>query len=232
MAEKITYTKVVSPKAVAVYPHLNKADDKFGDPVFKVTLRVPEDDAQPLVEKVEAMLAALAKGDTTGLREADAKRLELARTGKAVVKGKKVTLTAADPAFAQELAEDGEPTGNTLLKFKASGEFKDKDGNVVKRKIKFIDAGKQPITNPPFVWGGSVLRVRAMLMPWVNAKFEYGVKLGIDLVQIINLVTSGGTTDTSGFDEEDGYTSTTAGSGEDAAGEAGDPGPTAEDGDF
>jgi hypothetical protein len=222
MAEKITYTKVVSPKGVAVYPHLNKADDKFGDPVFKVTLRVPEDDAAPLVAKIEEMLAAIKRGDTTGLREVDAKRLAPA------IKAKK--LKAADPAFATETDEDGNPTGNTLLKFKASGQFKDKDGNVIKRKIKFIDAGKQAIENPPFVWGGSVLRVRAALMPWVNAKGEYGVKLGIDLVQIINLVTSGGSTDTSGFDEEDGYTST--GSGEAPAGEAGDPGPAAEDGDF
>jgi hypothetical protein len=224
MADKIVYTKLVSPRGVAVYPHLNKADDKFGDPVFKVTLRVPEEEAAPFVAKVEEMLAAIKKGDTTvtGLRETEAKRLATA------FKAKK--LKAADPAFVTETDEDGNQTGNTLLKFKASGQFKDKDGNVVKRKIRFIDAGKSAIENPPLVWGGSVLRVRAALMPWVNAKSEYGVKLGIDLVQIIDLVTSGGSVNTDGFDEEEGYNA--AQSSEAPADEAGDPGPTAGDGDF
>jgi hypothetical protein len=204
MADKIVYTKLVSPKGVAVYPHLNKADDKFGDPVFKVTLRVPEEDAAPLVAKIEEMLTAIKKGDTTAMREADAKRLP------AAIKAKK--LKAADPAFVTETDEDGNETGNVLLKFKASGQFKDKDGNIVKRKIKFIDAAKQPIENPPLVWGGSTLRVRAMLMPWVNAKSEYGVKLGIDLVQIIELVTSdGAAVNTDGFDEEEGYGATAYG---------------------
>jgi hypothetical protein len=222
MADKIVYTKVVSPKGVAVYPHLNKADDKFGDPVFKVTLRVPEDEALPFVAKIDEMLSALAKGKTDGLREADAKRLT------AAFKAKK--LKPADPAFGAETDKEGNPTGNFLLKFKASGQFKDKDGNVIKRRIKFIDAAKQAIENPPFVWGGSVLRVRAMLMPWANAKNEYGVKLGIDLVQIIELVTSGGSVNTDGFDEEEGYSAN--GSSDAPAGDAGDPGPTAEDGDF
>jgi hypothetical protein len=223
LADKIVYTKLVSPKGVAVYPHLNKADDKFGDPVFKVTLRVPEDEAAPFVEKVEEMLAALKKGDTTvtGLRETEAKRLAAAVTAK--------KLKAADPAFIPETDKDGNATGNTLLKFKASGEFKDKEGNVVKRKIRFIDAGKNAIENPPFVWGGSVLRVRAALMPWVNAKSEYGVKLGIDLVQIIEVVTSGGAVNTDGFDEEEGYSATQS---RESAGDPGDPGPSAEDGDF
>jgi hypothetical protein len=224
LADKIVYTKLVSPKGVAVYPHLNKADDKYGKPTFKVTLRVPEDEAAPFVAKIEEMLAALKKGDATGLREDDAKRLATA------VKGKK--LKAMDPAFAAETDEDGNETGNTLLKFKASGEFKNKDGDVIRRKLKFIDAAKQPVEKPPFVWGGSVLRVRAQLMPWINAKFEYGVKLGIDLVQIIDLVTSGGgSVNTDGFDEEDGYSATHSRK-EPPAGEAGDPGPTADDGDF
>jgi hypothetical protein len=230
MADKIVYTKLVSPKGVAVYPHLNKADDKFGKPVFKVTLRVPEDEAQAFVAKIEEMIEALKKGDTTGLRDDEAKRLTDAIA--AEKKTKKAKLKAMDPAFSAETDEDGNETGNTLLKFKASGEFKDKEGRIVKRKIKFIDAAKQPIEKPPFVWGGSVLRVRAQLMPWVNAKFEYGVKLGIDLVQIIELVTSdGAAVNTDGFDEEEGYSATVS-SGSPPAGDAGDPGPTAEDGDF
>jgi hypothetical protein len=211
MTDKIEYPKLVSPKGVAIYPHLNKADDKFGDPVFKVSLRISEEDAQDFITKVQEILDTLKSGKCTMLRPDDAKRLAQG------VKNKK--LKPADEAFVAEHDKDGNETGNILLKFKASGEYKDKEGNVKKRSIRFIDGARQPIEKAPDVWGGSILRVRAQLMPWVNAKFEYGVKLAIDLVQIIELKTGGsGYVNTDGFDDEDGYSS--AGS----AGKASDEG--------
>ena len=195
---RIEYPKKVSPKGIAVYPHLNKPDDKFGDPTYKVTLRVPEEDAQAFISDVQALIDNIKAGKSDLLRPEDAKRL---------VQGlKQKKLKAADPAFVMETDGDSNETGNVLLKFKASGQFKDKEGNVKQRTIRFIDAAKQPIAKAPDVWGGSTLRVRAQLMPWVNAKFEYGVKLGIDLVQIIELRSSGaGHVNTDGFDEEEGY---------------------------
>jgi hypothetical protein len=195
---RIDYPKKVSPKGIAVYPHLNKPDDKFGDPTYKVTLRVPEEDAQDFISDVQAMIDRIQAGKSDLLRPDDAKRLAQG------LKQKK--LKAADAAFVMETDGDGNETGNVLLKFKASGQYKDKEGNVKQRTIRFIDAAKQPIAKAPDVWGGSTLRVRAQLMPWVNAKFEYGVKLGIDLVQIIALKSGGaGNVNTDGFDEEEGY---------------------------
>jgi hypothetical protein len=204
---RIEYPKVVSPKGPAIYPHLNKADDKFGDPVYKVTIQVPEEDAQDFIGQIQPLLDSIKAGKCELMRPDDAKRMAQG------VKQKK--LKPADPAFVEETDEEGNPTGNILLKFKASGQYKDKEGKIKKRTIRFIDAARQPIANPPDVWGGSILRVRAQLMPWVNAKFEYGVKLAIDLVQIIELKTGGsGTVNTDGFDEEEGYSTTRSDAGE------------------
>jgi hypothetical protein len=224
---RIEYPKKVSPKGIAVYPHLNKPDDKFGDPTFKVTLRVPEEDAQDFISEVQAVLDRIKAGKDDLLRPDDAKRLAQG------LKQKK--LKAAEPAFVQETDDDGTPTGAVLLKFKAAGQYKDKDGNIKQRTIRFIDAAKQPITKAPEVWGGSTLRVRAQLMPWVNGQFSYGVKLGIDLVQIIELRSSGSgsSVNTAGFDDEDGYTATAssdAGSNKEAS--AGVSDGSEEDGDF
>src|SRR6201994_3054919 len=122
---RIEYPKKVSPKGIAVYPHLNKPDDKYGDPTYKVTLRVPEEDAQAFISDVQALLDNIQAGKSTLLRPEDAKRL---------VQGlKQKKLKGADPGFVMETDEAGNETGNVLLKFKASGQFKDKEGKVKQR---------------------------------------------------------------------------------------------------
>src|SRR5574337_1041848 len=54
MAKKV---KFITPPGVAVYPWLTKADAKFGDPKFKVKLRLDPKD----VAKVTAQVKELAK---------------------------------------------------------------------------------------------------------------------------------------------------------------------------
>lgn len=201
MATKRTeYRKIVSNKGVAVFPHLITPDDKWDKPAYKVSVRQLPEDAADVIAAVDELIEGMKAGKTEFLREEEAVRLTKA------IKAKKLTVSK-DLPYAEETDKDsGELTGFTLLKFKANPEFKDsKTGEIIKRKIKFIDAAKEPF-RPESLWGGSVLRVRAALMPWVNAKNECGVKLGIDLVQVIELVEGGGgKVDTGGFDEEDGY---------------------------
>jgi len=59
---RIAYPKHVSPKGIAVYPHRNKPDDKCGDPTFKVSLRVPEEDAKDFISEVQALIDNIKAG--------------------------------------------------------------------------------------------------------------------------------------------------------------------------
>jgi len=53
-----TFVKGFSPAGIAVFPNLNKPDTKFkADGEYKVKLRVTEDEAQPLIDKVAALAA-------------------------------------------------------------------------------------------------------------------------------------------------------------------------------
>ena len=49
--------QIVSPKGTAVYPWLNRPDTKFSDDgEYKVTLKIPAEEAQDLIAKLDKML--------------------------------------------------------------------------------------------------------------------------------------------------------------------------------
>ena len=199
--DRISYVKFITPRVTAVYPHLNKADDKFGEPVFKVNGRAQADAFAPMVGAIEDMLEKLSKADPVMLAllpEKDRAKFAIA------VKAKKAK--PADPAYIQETDAEGNELGTTVLKFKKNGSFKDKTGAKQLTKLPLFDSKKNPVTAP--IWGGSIVVVAGHYMPWVSAKNEYGVKLAMDAVQVIELKSggSGGTADSYGFgEEEDGW---------------------------
>ena len=50
--------KIVTPRAIAVYPWLNRPDTKFNpDGDYKVTLKIEAEDAAPLITKLDKILA-------------------------------------------------------------------------------------------------------------------------------------------------------------------------------
>jgi len=185
-----------SPKGVAIFPYLNKADTKFdADGVYKVDLRVGGDEAEGLISTINETLAEA---------EAEAKK----KAAAAKKKGKKVTPKLAGLPFFEACDEDGNETGEVVFRFKskASGVSK-KTGERWKRTIPLFDAKGKP--SKAFVYGGSVLIVAFTAEPWVNPKMEYGVKLQLEAVQIIDLVTGGGQRSASrfGFSQQEGYSS-------------------------
>jgi hypothetical protein len=203
--KKINYKTGTTPLGVAVFPHLNKADDKFNKVVFKVNLQVDPEAAQPIADNVEALLVQLEKADPAVLcllKEKDADKLKIA------VKQKKVK--RADPAVLPETDKEGNETGKTILKLKKNGTYKDKEGNDVQTKLPLFNAKRTPTTVN--VWGGSEIKVSFKYMPWINAKNEIGVKLGMEAVQVL-VARSGGNKDASeyGFGEEEGYEAPAAG---------------------
>ena len=191
MAEKRTpLPKHRSPKGIAKYAWLNEPDTKFDTPgVYKVSLIVAdEDDAATLRATIEA-----------AQKEAKKEAVEKAKEKK----GKKPT--AYDLPIEDDVDEEGDETGATVFKFKAKSGGERKDGKSWSRKLPLYDAKGKPTSVK--VYSGSTIRVSFVAMPWVNPKLEYGVKLGMEAVQIIDLITGGGnqSADSYGFEDEDGW---------------------------
>ena len=51
-------TKVTTPKGVANYPHISKPDEgrEYSDGKYKVNLCLSPEDAQPIIEQINAVL--------------------------------------------------------------------------------------------------------------------------------------------------------------------------------
>lgn len=192
MADKKKTPKITSPKGIAVYPKLTKPDTKFkAEGEYSIKLKLPQDIADALVSKLTPILE-------------DFKKTEKFQTTAKKVGVKKVKQLD----WYKELNDDeGNATGEVEMSFKAKASGKKKDGSEWKRgPIAVFDAKGTPLKNVQ-VWGGSEVKVSFTPMPWINPKGEYGVKLGLEGVQVLKLV-SGGERSASdfGFGAEEGYT--------------------------
>lgn len=198
---KINYIKFLSPRFTGVYPHLNKPDTKYGKPEFKVNGRASHDDFAEMVATIESILEKITKASPDVLETMHPESHDKLR---AAIKAKK--LKHNDPSFLQEVDSEGNELGTTLLKFKKNAEYKDdKTGLMMPTKLPLFDAKKAPVRSD--IWGGSIIRVSGHYIPWLNAKNEYGVKLAMDAVQVLEMKSggSGGSPDSYGFDEEEGW---------------------------
>ena len=172
--------KLKTPKGTAQYPWLNQADTKFselGD--YKVNLIVP---------------AAEAKEFVTTVTDA---RKEAAQAEKA----KKM----APLPIEKEYDDQGNETGNLIIKCKVSNKRSKKTGEVWDRKPALFDAKLHPINDK--IGGGSTLRLSVELYFWKSASLGMGVTIQPLAVQVLNLVeySSGTSADDFGFEEEDGF---------------------------
>lgn len=204
---------LTTPKADAIYPHLNTPDTKFDDEgVFKVDLAMDAESAetQELMALIDSYVDEAFEEKKAEMKPAQAKRLE-----------------KHFPYFEEE-NEDGEATGRIIFRTKANAQFKDKQGNIQHRTITMFDAkGGTPLKQPPQVGNGSVLKVACKIgHPWHNAQTKSaGVTMYIQAVQILELKQGGGgkaenfgfgaeedfdgvgesESDAAGFSTEDGY---------------------------
>lgn len=205
MAEKQKKQKMTSPRGVAVYPKLDKPDTKFkAEGVYSIKLRVSQEVADQLVSKLKPILDEYKAGE------------EFNKVAKKVGKAKVKQLD-----WYKDVNDDeGNPTGEVTMTFAAKASGKKKDGSEWKRgPVATFDAKGTPLPKGTQVWSGSEVKVSFTPMPWINPKGEYGVKLGLEAVQVLKLV-SGGARDASdyGFGEEEGYETDTSTSDDDTAG--------------
>jgi hypothetical protein len=189
--KKTRLPRLTTPKGVAKWPWLNKADTLFSaDGVYKITLIIP---AAECVELCTALDAA-----------ADAAFEAAKAKAKSPVIAKQIK--RADP-YGPALDDAGEDTGNIEFRFKMNAKVTYKDGTVKAMKPFIFDAKGVQLAVCPAVYGGSICKVNFSPAPYFapNNK-QAGVSLRINAVQIINLVT-GGVADAKsmGFSAEEGF---------------------------
>jgi len=196
--------KHVTPKGVAIFPHLNTPDTKFDrDGAYNVTLKLHEGD-----DGVQKLLDMIDEATDTAYQNA-LKDIKSAKTRREIEK--------QVPYDYEEDEDTGERTGYVLFKFRRKASGVDDNGKRWKATIPMFDAKKNPVTEQ--VGGGSVIRVSFhMAEYYVAGQKKAGVSMRIAGVQVLELKSFGVDADSLGFDEEDGFES----SGEVDAGESGE----------
>lgn len=239
MSEKrIQRPRYTSPRGVFVWPALSKPsygseDYPKPDGEYKVTLRLPANDAAGLRASLSEVLAEA---------EAEAEQKFAALP---VAQRKKLGgITKAEVGQDEYDRDTEEPTGNVLIKFsmKASGESKKNGvptGSRWTRKPALFDSQGHPITKPLDVWGGTEGKVSFEAVPYfVAATGVWGISLRLQAAQILVLREGGQQQDAGAFGfaaeaEEDGFDVNAyradAGEGTEDAGQAG---AAVEGGDF
>lgn len=179
-----------SPKGVAVFPWLTKPDTKFKpDGEYRVDLKLSAEDSVDV-------LALLSAEHDRNLAEvkADPKN-----------KGKKIR--EADLPIKPVVDEEGDETGEHLLRVKMNAKFKDKDGKEIVASPAFFDAKGKPIELDT-LWGGSIIRVAFTIVPFYTAIAGAGISLRLRGVKVIKLSAGNGGANAEAYgfgEEEDGY---------------------------
>lgn len=177
--------RLTTPKGYAQYPYLLEPDTKFnpeGD--YKVNLAMDDnEDTNKLIAKLEQILDDFYE--------------ENEDVAKAQAKGRKV-------AKADIFENDEE--GRIVLKFKQKAVITKKDGSKFEVKIPQFDAKGKPMKAN--IGRDSVIKINFSIKPYYMPTTKtVGLSLRPVAVQVIDLkeFTGGGSAESYGFGEEEGY---------------------------
>ena len=216
--------KVLSaPKGEALYPRLGSPDTKFdADGTYHVKMKYDTDNEQiaAFTKQIdvwydEAIAEAIAKV------QADHKE----KTGNDMsdkVAAKKVKLADKPYSFIED--DEGEDTNFIVINFKMKAKAKNrKTGEEFELKPAIFGAGRDALEGKqiPSIYSGSVLKVGYTPQKWFTSQLGASVRLRLEAVKIIDLVSSAkGNADNYDFgDDDEGYVPPT---GDAAAAFAGD----------
>lgn len=184
--------RFVTDTGIAIYPYLIEPDTQFNaDGEYKVKLRLSPDskvydekrkaltDIQSFID--EKMTAALEKAQQEN-------------------KGK---IKEADAPYTID-----EETGEVLVNFKLKAKGQTRDGKEFEQRPALFDAKGKPFDGES-IWGGSRIKISFEVVPFYTKLIGAGVTMRLKAVQIIELKAggSGGSADSYGFGEEEGYES-------------------------
>ena len=195
--------QIVTPKGVAVYPHLNTPDTKFNpEGEYKVNLKVHASEAEGLISELTKML------DEYHAEE--------------IKKNPKIAAFNKALPMDEEYDDNGQKTGFVIFKFKQKASIISTKGETINFKVALFDASRTPTTVN--VGGGSVIKVAASVWPYAMPTSKtVGLSLRPSAVQIIELKEfGGGSSAASMFDKEDGFTANEAAEAFDEGDDEGD----------
>lgn len=177
-------TKFVTPKGVAVWPHLNTPDTKYvAEGEYNTKLRIAADEAQSLIQQLEEIRSNYLSS--------------------AIRRDPKVKQYKMADLYEEEVDDQGDLTGNYLFKFKQKAVINTRDGSTLTMKVALLDSKKEP--TDALIGGGSVIRVAATAAGYAMASNKtVGLTLRPSAVQIIEL-SSGENKEVSAFAVEDGF---------------------------
>ena len=177
-------------EGVAKFCHLNKPNNKFKvEGEYSVQFVQSPEEAKPLIQMIDEAMA-----------------LSLAEAKKDNPKIK--SIKKADPPYKADTDQDGNESGNIMVRFKAAASgLRKTDKSPWTFKPALFDAKLKPLPASVQVWGGSVVKVGFQLSPFYTAKVGAGVSMRLQAVQVLELKTGAGRDGASfGFTaEEDGY---------------------------
>jgi hypothetical protein len=206
-----------TPRGVFVFPALTKPDfgnEKFPKPdgEYKVTLKYTEEDAQPLIDMLQAEYDKAIEA-----AEAEFAKLPVG------TRKKLKEVTKNDLYQTEYDKETEEPTGNVLFKFTMKASGTNKKGERWTRKPSIFNAKGVALKNPPNIWGGSEGIVAFEANPYfIPGTGAAGLSLRLQAVQLLELVSEGSRSASSfGFGEEEGYDEANEMPSGDSAGDAG-----------
>ena len=163
-------------KGIAYYPYISAPDTKFDEQGhYKVNLCLSEEDAQPVIELIKQSVVEGIKA-----LKKDKPNMEIKQ---------------APLPFSKEVDEDGNPTGNVIIKFKSKAAY----------KPAVFDSKGNMMTNSN-IYGGSEIKVNGSCAFYHTAMLGAGVSLRLRAVQIIQYVEGASGATKFGFEEVEGFT--------------------------
>lgn len=184
--------KLTTPVAKLKYPKLIEPETKFNpEGVYKATAVIDSAEAAALADALDDLLTR----HKASLKQQDP--------------SKKDWKLADLPYGYEEI--DGKPCFVIKTKMKAKGI--DRDGRAWSSVPALFDSKGQPVRDRDSLkgmWSGTVAKVNFEACPFYQAALGAGITLRLKAVQIIDLVEGGGSAESFGFGEEDGWTGTTS----------------------
>lgn len=167
-------------------------DEKYNKYGAKISM--PAD--HPFVKKTIKMVNDQAKEALAEAIEGDKR--------KDADKKKKPIKASENCPYENETDDDGNETGNVILKFGLAPEGKKKNGEKYTRKPKLFNAVGQPLKLTSDPWGGSQVSIAFTFVKYGNPAIGAGCTLRLDAVQVVELKKGGQDAEGYGFAKHEG----------------------------
>jgi len=167
------FERYTTPKGVAKFPYIQQPDTKFdADGVFTTKLVLNGSDPKA-VEFIERITKATDE-----------------HVAKVKAEDPKKSKWGTSYPFTQEQNDEGQDTGNWIVKASQAAKVTTKDEKVLTFSVAVFDANAKPVDPVPAIYGGSEIKMSGDMVPFaMGSTKQIGISLRLRAVQILKLVT-------------------------------------------